>query len=74
MSKLWEQITDNIDERFTDEAAEYFAKHSDVDYIQERATSYDGKALALKHDGAEKRPGKGKIIAIVCAAAAAVML
>lgn len=74
MSKLWEQVTDNIDERFTNEAAEYFAKHSEVDYIQESATSYDGKALSLKSDENEKKSGKGRVIAIVCAAAAAVML
>ncbi len=72
MSKLWEQVTENIDERFTNEAAEYFAKHSDVDFVQESATSYDAKVLSLKTDSSEKKHSKGKIIAMICAAAAAV--
>lgn len=74
MSELWEQITDNIDERFTDEAAEYFAKHSKVEYVEDSASSYDAKALTLKADKSEKKQSKGKIIAIACAAAAAVAI
>ncbi len=72
MSKLWEQVTENIDERFTNEAAEYFAKHSSVEFVQDKATSYEAHPIALKSDSSEKKQSKGRIIAVVCAAAAAV--
>ncbi len=74
MSELWKQVTDNIDERFTDEAAEYFAKHSDSELLQESEGSNDAKVISLKYESSEKKHSKAKIIAVIGAAAAAVML
>ncbi len=72
MSKeYWNEITEQIDERYTDEAAEYFAKHNTEAPIVE--ISGEGKAISLK-PAEKKKQGKGKIIGLVCAAAAAVVL
>lgn len=74
MSEFWKQVTDNIDERFTDEAAEYFAKHSGTESADGSAGSCDAKAISLNVEKCDKKQGKGRIIAVICAAAAAVVI
>ncbi len=72
MSELWRQVTDNIDERFTDEAAEYLAKSSKSSAIQ--GSDYEGRVILLKNNSKEKKHSKGRLIAIIGAAAAAVAI
>ncbi len=56
MSELWKQVIDNIDERFTDEAAEYFAKSSNSSVIQ--GGDYKGRVISLKKNSKEKKQGR----------------
>lgn len=65
MSKeKWQQVTDSIDERHTDECAEYMAKHC------RNSQSIDGTPVAIKLEQTEKPKKRGWIIGAAAAAVA----
>ncbi|MBQ4166502.1 MAG: hypothetical protein IJD85_09285 [Oscillospiraceae bacterium] len=68
-TELWSKVTDNIDERFTNEAAEYFAKHSRTD----SGELENGKVISFA-DTQPKKRSRTKLITAVCAVAAAVAI
>lgn len=66
MSDLWKNVTDNIDERFADEAAEYMAKHC-------TAQELDGGA-PMQLNPKPKKSSRRPMVIGICAAAAALVL
>ncbi len=72
--EFWNRVTENIDDRFTDEAAEYFAAHAPQELGAEDCTDYRGIPTEIKTGGEQPKNSRIKLFAGIGAVAAAVLI
>ncbi|MBQ8172029.1 MAG: hypothetical protein IJZ95_08580 [Oscillospiraceae bacterium] len=72
---FWNKVTENISDKFTDEAAEYFASHAPQELGPEDCTDYRGIPTEIKTSSAQKPKNRRlKLFAGIGAVAAAVLV